>query len=71
MSKVYCPKESCTCEFNCIECEKEIRANERAKVFEEVMTIIKTKVSEKEYPIKTLIELTDLGGKIQQLNNVK
>lgn len=40
-------------------------------MLEEVMAIIKAKISEKEYPIETMVELTDLGGKIQQLNNVK
>lgn len=47
------------------------RADEKTKVLEEVMAIVKAKISEKEYPIETMIELTDLGGKIQQLNNIK
>lgn len=47
------------------------RTDERAKVLEEVMAIIKAKISEKEYPIETMVELTDLGGKVQQLNNSK
>lgn len=51
--------------------ETEIRADERTKVLDEVMTIVKAKISEKEYTIETMIELTDLGGKIQQLKSTK
>lgn len=51
--------------------DEKVRADEKTKVLEEVMAIVKAKISEKEYPIETMIELTDLGGKIQQLNNSK
>ena len=51
--------------------DSRIRADERAKVIEEVMTIVKAKISEKEYPIETMVELTDLGARIQKLKEQK
>ena len=47
--------------------ERGFRADERAKVLNEVMAIVKAKISEKEYPIETMVELTDLGARIQRV----
>lgn len=39
----------------------------RADAIDEVMVVVKTKISEKEYPLHTMVELTVLGAKIEQL----
>lgn len=43
------------------------RTYERANTIDEVMEIVKEKISEKEYLMDTMVELTDLGARIQRL----